>query len=70
MLSWSVLRVASIRQVRYSCGSRKFSHHQLSLSAVAGTAGVVPTHAAVQAGRTIALANKIALVTGAAGVPK
>jgi 1-deoxy-D-xylulose-5-phosphate reductoisomerase len=39
----------------------------LVVAAVGGTAGVVPTHAAVAAGRTIALANKESLVC--AGIP-
>ena len=37
------------------------------IGAIVGTAGVVPTHAAVKAGRTVALANKECLVS--AGAP-
>ncbi len=37
------------------------------IAAIAGTAGVLPTHAALEAGRTVALANKETMVC--AGVP-
>jgi 1-deoxy-D-xylulose-5-phosphate reductoisomerase len=44
------------------------SDAELVVSAIVGSAGLVPTHAAVAAGRTVALANKEVLVVGGAAV--
>ena len=38
------------------------------VSAIVGSAGLVPTHAAVEAGRTVALANKEVMVVGGAAI--
>jgi 1-deoxy-D-xylulose-5-phosphate reductoisomerase len=41
---------------------------ELVVSAIVGSAGLVPTHAAVASGRTVALANKEVLVVGGAAI--